>query len=141
MILFLDDEPRLMHSYKDYLQRKLDPEGYKVIFHSKVDEALEFFERHINEIRLVILDIMMPTGDRLSGSRTNGGLTTGLLVYEKIREAAPNLPIIFFTNFSNDDEEKRLKQDRMCKFLQKGNYLLDDFVGEVRKMLSLPPKA
>jgi CheY-like chemotaxis protein len=136
MILFIDDELRLMHSYKDYLQRKLAPEGCTVAFHSNVDEALDFFDSHLGEIRLVILDIMMPTGARFSRSRSNGGLMTGLLVYGWIRKAAPDLPILFFTNFSDDEEEKRLKQDRMCKFLHKGNYLLEEFVGEVRQMLA-----
>ena len=136
MILFIDDEPRIMDSYRLYLERQLTPDGYQIAFYSNVDEALEYFESHLDEVDLIILDIMMPPGERFSGNKTNGGLKTGLFFYEKIRESSPDLPVVIFTNFSDESVEKRLRQDRKCRFLQKADYLLDDFVSEVRKSLS-----
>ena len=137
MILFVDDEPRIMDSYLQYLRAKLAPLNYEVVFLSDVDEALDFFEMKIEEIDLVILDIMMPPG-RFTSERTNGGLKTGLAFYEKIRQRTPDLPIIVFTNFFDHEVDVKFKQDSKCRFLQKVNYLLDDFVLEVKKALSLP---
>ncbi|HEX8652429.1 MAG TPA: response regulator [Pyrinomonadaceae bacterium] len=136
MILFIDDEPRLMDSHYRYLKFKLEPEGYEVIFCSTVDEALDYFEKHLGELDLIILDIMMPSDKRFSSKKTNGGLKTGLLFYDKIREGSPDLPVLIFTNFFDEDVEQTLKQDPNCRFLQKANYLMDEFAEEVKRTLS-----
>lgn len=139
MILFVDDEPRIMNSLRQYLEAQLKPHGYEVVFHNNVDTAWDFFEKHIEEIDLVILDIMMPPEKQFSTERTNGGLKTGLFFYKRIRARTQEMPVILFTNFSDEDVEKRLRQeDRKARFLQKANYLLLDFVDEVKRMLGLP---
>ena len=137
MILFVDDEPRIMDSYLQYLKAKLAPLKYEVVFISDIDKAVEFFDQNHDKIDLAILDIMMPPG-KFSTEQTNGGLKTGLAFYEKIRLQSPNMPIIVFTNFFDHEVDARFKQDSNCRFLQKVNYLLDDFVVEVKKALSLP---
>ena len=136
MILFIDDEPRIMDSYRLYLELELAPHGYEVVFHSKVDEAFEFFEKHLDAIDLVILDIMMPTGKRFSSLQTDWGLRTGIAFYEEIRVQQPTIPVLIFTNYFDEDVEKRFRQDRNCRFCQKADYLLDEFVREVEDMLS-----
>ena len=70
MILFIDDERRVMDSYRDYLALKLTPQGYEVLFLSDIDKALDFLENRPDEIDLIILDVMMPTGKKLNGKHT-----------------------------------------------------------------------
>lgn len=135
MILFIDDEPRIMDSYRRYLEAKLEPSGHQVVFYSNVDQAWEYFEQHLVELELIILDIMMPSGKRFTAEQTNGGLETGLVFYDMVRQLSPKLPVLVFTNFYDEGVEKRFRQDPHCRFRQKANYLLQDFVEEVRAML------
>ena len=137
MILFVDDERRIMDSYLQYLRMTLSPEGYEVEFLSDVNEGVDFFDKNRESIDLVILDIMMPPG-RFGSERTNGGLKTGMAFYEHIRERTSDLPIIIFTNFLENEVDERFKRDSKCKFLQKVNYDLKDFLLVVKKVLSLP---
>jgi CheY-like chemotaxis protein len=136
MILFIDDERRIMNSYKEYLELKMRGDNHEVRFISDIDEALEFLEKHSAEIDLIVLDIMMPWGKQFSSEKTNGGLQTGVLFYERVRDYSGDLPVLVFTNYLEEDLEKRLEQDTHCRFLQKSDYLLDDFVSEVREILS-----
>lgn len=137
MILFIDDELRIMATYREYLVIKMAPYNQPVAFHSDVDEALDFFENHLGDIDLVILDIMMPHGERFGSEQTNGGLKTGIAFYERIRELASDLPVIIFTNFYDEDVERKFRQDAKCRFLQKVDFLLEDFVAEVKQALLL----
>lgn len=138
MILFIDDESRIMDSYKQFLELKLKPDGYEVLYFSDVDEALEYFESRAAEVDLIILDIMMPPGERFKNKKANGGLKTGFLFYNEVRGRSPDLPVVIFTNFFDEDEERRFRQDPKCYFIHKSTYRLEDFVKEVRKALALP---
>ena len=137
MILFVDDERRIMDSYLQYLRAMMAPHNYQVEFVSDIDEAVTFFERNLETLDLVILDIMMPPG-KFTSERTNGGLKTGLAFYEKVREVSKDLPIIIFTNFFDHEVDEKFRRDQNCRFLQKVNYDLKDFVLEVKKALLLP---
>lgn len=138
MILFIDDEAAIMGPFRDFLELKMAPYNQQVVFHSNVDEALSFFEKHVGELDLVILDIMMPHGKRFGSEKTNGGLKTGISFYERIRELSSDLPVIIFTNFYDEDVERKFRQDSNCRFLQKVDFLLEDFVAEVKQVLLLP---
>jgi CheY-like chemotaxis protein len=81
MILFVDDETRRMKSYVQELQL-LD---YDVNFESNIDDALIFFESNHKQIELVVLDVMMPTGNSFSEDRSDYGLRTGICFHERIR--------------------------------------------------------
>ena len=136
MILFIDDERRVMDSYREYLAMILSPEGYDVVFLDKVDPAFAYLENRADEIDLIILDVMMPTGTKLDRKQTSDGLMTGVVFYDMTRKKLPTLPILVFTNYSDEDVENRLKNDPNCRFLQKTDYLLEDFVSEVRDLLT-----
>ncbi len=55
-VLLVDDEEAVAAVGADILARA----GYKVLTASSAIEALELYTRHMNEIELVILDLMMP---------------------------------------------------------------------------------
>ena len=62
MILFVDDEDRIMDSYLQYLRAAMATHNQEVVFLADVDKAVDFFEIRSESIDLLILDIMAPPG-------------------------------------------------------------------------------
>ena len=137
MILFIDDEGRLMDSHRQHLEFKLADYNKKLVYFSEVDAAMDFFAGHKNELELVILDVMMPPGHSFDKD-SNHGLKTGYLIFKKFREVLPDLPILFYTNSADEALAKKEQEDKHLKYLSKINYsLLDDLWVEVKAMLAL----
>jgi CheY-like chemotaxis protein len=110
--------------------------GYKVSLLQNVDEALVFFEVNLSNIYLVILDIMMPFGSTFKDDDTKHGLRTGLLVYDRIRKKAPNMPVIILTNVTDEKVVERFRKENKCWFLRKEENLPFELVQEIRRILS-----
>lgn len=136
MILFVDDEKRYMNSYVEELKLS----GYEVSFQGDVDSALRFFEENLNRINLLILDIMMPPGSSFKEVDTQLGLRTGIHFYERIREKAPNLPVMILTNVSDPRVEERFRKENKCWFLRKEDYFPFELAEEVKKVLTRSQK-
>ena len=134
MILFIDDEKRTADTYIE----DLEEEGFEVVFKMRVDDGVLFIEEHLSKIFLVILDIMMPPEIAFGHMDTEDGLRTGVVFYRKIRELAPELPVVILTNVSDDQVGKMFKSQRNCRFLQKKDYLPFQLVDEVREILLKP---
>ncbi|MDZ8086755.1 MAG: response regulator [Nostoc sp. DedQUE12b] len=133
MILFVDDERRRMDSYVQDLVLS----GHKVEFKSDVDSALKFFVENQTQIKLLILDIMMPTGVSFDDDQTHYGLRTGIAFYQKIREENPSLPTIIFTNVSDENLAEEISRGSNVLFYQKDNFLPFELEKEVRKILNI----
>lgn len=131
MILFIDDEKREMDSYIEELKLS----GLDVTFQRDVDSALRLFQTKMDQIDLTILDIMMPPGRAFENDDTNGGLRTGLWLYEKLREMRPELPIAIFTNVSDERVAERFRKEQNCWFLSKRDYLPFELVEKVGEIL------
>jgi CheY-like chemotaxis protein len=99
MILFIDDERRRIQSFID----ELELNDHKVKFESNVDDALDFFASNHNQLDLLILDVMMPTGNTFNDKEADNGFKTGICFYGKVRQQKPNIPIIIFTNVLNSE--------------------------------------
>lgn len=137
MIVFIDDEARLMDSHRQHLEFKLEEYQKELRYFSDVDEAVGYFDIHKDQLELVVLDVMMPPGDSFDKD-SNHGLITGYLVYKRFRNASPDLPILFYTNSADEVLAKKALEDKHLKYLSKVNYpLLDDLWTEVRKALAL----
>ena len=130
MILFIDDEARHMRSHLD----ELELSDFDVEFKQSVDEALDFFEDNFAQIELIILDIMMPPGNRFKN--IDSGLRTGVHIYDKIRPAAPDLPIIILTNVSEEELAKRFHGEKNCWFMRKEEYLPFELLSEIENILT-----
>lgn len=115
IVLFIDDEPSEMDSFK----LELEMAGYQVVFKTKTDDAWVYFEQNEDSIGVVILDVMMPPGDFLGGEDTEGGLRTGALFYNKIRDKHPNVHVIILTNVSDASLVRRFAKDPRCTFVRK----------------------
>jgi DNA-binding NarL/FixJ family response regulator len=136
MIIFIDDEPRFMDSYVDYLK---DFSNYEVKKISSVDEATSFLghEAKSIDVQLLIIDVMMPPGEVFKDVDTKKGLRTGEFLYHKIRKEQPELPIIIFTNVSDPDFERKFENEKMFRFMRKEDYRLVDFLKEIDLMVEI----
>lgn len=101
-LLLVDDEPNVLMMTQKILQQY----GYCVLTAVDGINALEVFEAHQDEIRVAILDMIMP--------RMNGRA-----VVEEIRRNHPELPIILSSGYSDDIIDCSVLDAMNATFLQK----------------------
>lgn len=101
-ILLADDEEILREVGRDLLEDL----GYTVYTAENGEQALEVFTAHRSEIRLVILDMIMPK---------MGGMET----FQRMREEAPDIRIIFCSGFHKEWTEGELLKLGANGFIQK----------------------
>ena len=132
MILFVDDEPRELDSHR----LELEMSGYGVVFESDVDNALQFIEENRDNIELLILDIMMPVGKAFENAR-HEGMRTGIDFYERIRKTFANLPVIIFTNVTDELVMGKFSEENEanCWFLRKADFLPYELAEKVDSIL------
>jgi CheY-like chemotaxis protein len=131
MILFIDDEKRRMDSY--VLELKISQ--YSVIFEQNVDCAIKLFEDHKENINLIILDMMMPTGTVFKNDQTEKGMRTGLCFYKFVRKHKPDLPIIIFTNVSGSDLPDSINENDNFQIFQKDVLFPFELAEQVKRIL------
>lgn len=96
VILFADDDPWFVEPFV----AELGEAGFEVLEATNGSAVLDLLDRRT--IDLIILDIMMPVGDRLEDP--SGGKRTGVHVAEYIRNKLKStVPIIYFTVVSEPD--------------------------------------
>ncbi len=133
-ILLIDDESRGIDAYFQELKLAFKNK-YEIIFVKNVGSAYEFLQKNHDRIKLVILDVMMPPGELLKDVDTDYALRTGVCFHKEIRKIFSDLPIIMFTNFSSEELETQINQDKQSKFLHKPNYLPFELVDEIKCFL------
>lgn len=135
MILFVDDESREMDSYKRELEIQFSLT--KIIFKDDIDEAWRFYLDNKDELKLVLLDIMMPSGKLFKNSESQDGLRTGVKFFEKLRAEQPKLKIILLTNVSDKYVADRFNTEPNCYFFLKENFLPFELADEIKQILNL----
>lgn len=115
MILLVDDEVR----YTDVIVTELEGAGYEVCAHRNIDTALKFFEEHLGQIELLILDIFMPWGASFTMEETEYGMRTGVRFYERVREKEAVLPVIVLTHAADPMLRKFFNGESNCWYRQK----------------------
>jgi DNA-binding response OmpR family regulator len=115
-ILAIDDETDIL----DIIQATLQDQGYKVHVAASPTQGLELFEQHRREIKLVLLDYLMPE-------------MTGDLVFESLQRIDPGVRVILLTA-CEDSVAKKMFAAGLRGYIQKPFYL-DDLVERVREEL------
>ena len=92
LILIADDEPNVLLM----LAAVLTKFGYNVIKATDGEEAVSLFAEHAEEVRMVILDVIMPN-------------MIGPVAARKIREIRPSVPLAFCTGYSQEEMRDELK--------------------------------
>ncbi len=102
---------------------KLKKEGYDILSALKGTEAFEIIDRK-EKIDLILLDLMLPEID-------------GFAILKKVREEShvPKVPVIVFSNLSEEKDIERAKKLGISEFLIKSNFNLDELTQKVRELI------
>ncbi len=101
-ILLADDEKLVCEVSLGLLEAM----GYRVLIATNGEEAVRLFGEHQSEIRLAILDVVMPQ---------LGGVDAAL----QMRVFAPDLPILFQTAYGEEQALKEMKNMKCCRVVAK----------------------
>jgi two-component system cell cycle sensor histidine kinase/response regulator CckA len=101
-VLVVDDEELILRSAK----RALETLGYSTLLAANGKDAIEVFERHKDELILVILDLTMPVMD---------GETT----FHKLRAIDNRIPILLSSGHTREGKAEELLQAGAAAFVQK----------------------
>lgn len=103
---------------------KLRKEGYDILTASNGKEAFKTIEDNNNKIDLILLDLLLPEVD-------------GFMVLEKIRQDKNllTIPVIVFSNLSEDKDVKRATKLGISEFMVKSNFTLDELAKKVKDLI------
>ncbi|ATX82458.1 PAS domain S-box-containing protein [Mariprofundus ferrinatatus] len=101
-VLVVDDE----ESVSDVARRILEREGLNVISAANGEAGLEQFNKHADEISLVLLDLTMPV---LDGEQT----------FRMMHAVHPEIPVLLSSGFSETEAVSRLQQQGLAGFVRK----------------------
>jgi PAS domain S-box-containing protein len=102
LVLVVDDEVAI----RSLLQNTLEELGYTVLTAEHGAQALELFERAEKEIKLVLLDLVMPVLD---------GAETAVALHAR----RPDVPILVMSGIADDEALGRFGQVRIAGFVPK----------------------
>jgi len=113
-VLAIDDEPQLL----ELVRGCLEPDGFQVYTASSAKEGIDFYEKNWRDIRLVLLDFLMPE-------------MTGDLVFECLKRQNPDVRTILLTG-CDDNTAQRLFQEGLFGYIQKP-FHFQDFIQRVHE--------
>jgi signal transduction histidine kinase len=116
-ILVVEDEADV----RFFLETVLRAHNYTVHTAADVDEAIEVFRTHRDEIRLVFSDVGLPKVD-------------GIALGQRLRELKPSLPIILASGYPTGEFRERINELGAQAFLAKP-YNTQDILQTVRHAL------
>jgi CheY-like chemotaxis protein len=89
---------------------------------------------------LLVLDIIMERPSDLPGKGISGGRTTGMSVFERVRQKRSDLPILAYSATGDRDVIDALGRDRYTRFLSKWSTpSLKEVVAMIEEILGLQP--
>ena len=104
---------------------KMKKEGYEIMTAGNSVEAFKVIESE-NKPDLILLDLLLPEVD-------------GFMILEKIRQNKSLLaiPVIVFSNLSEDKDIKRAQKLGISEFMVKSNFTLDELAKKVKDLIGL----
>jgi len=117
-ILIVEDEEILREMAREILQNY----GYNILEASSGKEAFDVWNRHTDEINLLLTDMVMPEG------------ISGIQLAERLLTDRPDLKIIFTSGYSSNEVSAELMARSQARFLQKP-YSHNDLAKIVRDCL------
>ena len=119
LVLLVDDEPSIL----EVASRLLVSTGCRVVTARNGQEAIERYERHAAEIRLVVIDLNLP---RLSGDK----------VVAELRRFDALLPIVLMSGYHDLEGRPELAALRLSGYLQKP-FRLAEMIALLERVLGL----
>ncbi|MCX6757379.1 MAG: response regulator [Candidatus Nomurabacteria bacterium] len=102
---------------------KLKKEGYEVLVAINSDEVFKITDSG-EKIDLILLDLLLPQVD-------------GFMILEKIREnkAMLTIPVIVFSNLSEEKDISRAQKLGISEFMVKSNFTLDELTKKIKELI------
>ncbi len=116
-ILVADDEPAVIGVAKETLAGR----GLTVLTAADGEEAVACFKEHSDEIRAVLLDLLMP---KMNGDE----------VYRRIQALRPEVPVVLSSGYTEQDTTERFAEQKPSAFIQKP-YLPRELIGILREVM------
>lgn len=101
-ILLVDDEDMIL----DVSRKMLEKLGYTVLSAASGHEAIDMYQKHLEEISLVIIDMIMPD--------LNGGET-----YDELKKITPEIKVLLASGYSMDGQAQDILSRGCNGFIQK----------------------
>jgi PAS domain S-box-containing protein len=117
-LLVVDDEELVL----DVAANMLEKLGYTALKAQSGNNAVDIFEAHKDEIKLVVLDIIMPN---MGGSD----------VYDKIKMIKPDVKVLLSSGYSVDGQAIELLERGCDGFMQKP-FTMEELSGKVEQILN-----
>lgn len=74
----------------------------------------------------IIMDLFMPTGEKLSFQETRGGSRTGFVILKRIKESYPESKVVVYSVFNVPEVRKYCKENKI-EYWTKSAYSADEF--------------
>ena len=116
-VLLVDDEEMVLEAGKELLNHL----GYEVLLAENGREALELYEKNLDKIDLVLLDMVMPV--------MGGGEA-----FDRIKEINTNVKVLLSSGYSLEGEAKEILERGCDAFIQKP-FKLEQLSQKLREML------
>ncbi len=116
--ILLAEDAELVRNFAGRMLRK---SGYNVIFACDGQEAVEQFERHSQEIDILVFDIVMPR-------------MTGKVAFEQIQKIRSDLPVVFCSGYHEEILDTGFYSNFNGTFLPKP-YKTNDLLRKIRSLL------
>ena len=117
-ILLVDDDNLVMRFYT----RALEKTGYEVRQTYNPDKTFEFIEKEKPDLSAIILDIMMPPGEKYRNEDTREGLRTGTFLYNDLKSQYPEVPVVVLTNVTDQEIIRQFPSDPGLRIVNKLDY-------------------
>ncbi len=120
-ILIVEDDMFL----RDIIEKKLASEGFETKSAVDVYGAEEVLKK--GEVNLILLDLLLPGVEGYE-----------LLVNLKSDPKQKDIPVIVFSNLSNEEDKQRAFRAGALDFLVKADHTPDSIVQKIKKALNMP---
>ncbi len=117
-IMVVEDDDFL----RDIIARKLSRQGCSLVYAHDGEKALEMVEREMPDI--ILLDILLPG--------ING---FDLLEKFKLNPIIQHIPVILFSNLSQESDIEKGKKLKASRFLVKATVSLDEVIQQIKEVL------
>lgn len=121
LVVVVDDEPTVRALATSVLTRN----GYRVVSADDGIKALQLLDTHKDDVRLVLLDMLMP---RMNGEET----------LREIRQRFPSVPVLLNSGYSEEVAAQQLLTDELVGFVQKP-YGVNQLLGAVHELIGRAP--
>ncbi|HWA32124.1 MAG TPA: response regulator [Candidatus Paceibacterota bacterium] len=121
MVLIIEDDNFLL----GLEAKKLKKEGYDISTAVNSEEAFRLIDSRV-KIDLILLALMLPDVD-------------GFTILEKVRKNGSkeiaDVPVIIFSNLSEEKDIERAKSLGISEFMVKSNFTLDELAAKVKELI------